>query len=215
MKLGQAEKDMDIELEDVTLKGTLCIPNRATGLVIFSHGSGSSRFSKRNRYVASVLENYGLATLLFDLLTIEEDRIYETRFNIELLTVRLVRVITYMRRNEMTSSLRIGLFGASTGAASALRAASLVKGEVDALVSRGGRVDMAKESLGDIQAPTLFIVGGNDEVVLQLNQQAYELLRCPKKLEVIPGASHLFEEVGALEEVARLTGRWFSKHISG
>lgn len=209
-----AEGLTEIELDEVSLQGNLIVPPKASGLVIFSHGSGSSRLSTRNQFVASVLRENHLATLLFDLLTEEEDRVYEARFNIDLLTERLVRVTEYLNDREDTSGLRKGLFGASTGAASALLAAAQLKDTVHAVVSRGGRVDMAREHLSQVEAPTLFIVGQKDDVVLQLNQQAYALMHCKKKLEIISGATHLFEEAGALEKVAHLSAEWFSKYLS-
>lgn len=202
-----------IELGEVTLPADLIIPENSVGLVIFSHGSGSSRLSKRNIFVAAQLQKKGLATLLFDLLTEEEDSDYSARFNIELLTKRLVEVIQWLNHEPWTAHLNKGFFGASTGAASALLAAAYLGDGIKAVVSRGGRVDMAGEKLGKVVAPTLFIVGGDDEVVLQLNEKAFVSLNCEKRLEVIPGASHLFEEPGKLEEVARLSAEWFSEYL--
>lgn len=213
MAILQKDNSIEIELEKVTLPGNLIIPQKATGLVIFSHGSGSSRLSKRNVFVASFLHKKGLGTLLFDLLTEEEDLVYETRFNIELLTQRLIEVTKQVDAYSKTSSLNKGFFGASTGAASALMAAADLKDEIKAVVSRGGRVDMAGEKLKEVMAPTLFIVGGDDEVVLQLNEKAYSHLACEKKLEIVPGASHLFEEPGTLEEVARMSANWFDTYL--
>lgn len=213
MGLLQKDRSVTIDLGDVSLQGDLIIPENATGLVVFSHGSGSSRLSKRNIFVASVLHKKGLGTLLFDLLTQEEDKVYETRFNIELLTTRLIAVTKQLDAHPKTSSLRKGFFGASTGAASALMAAAKLEGEIKAIVSRGGRVDMASEELAHVSAPTLLIVGGDDEVVLQLNEKAYTMLTCEKQLEIVPGATHLFEETGALEEVARLSSNWFRKYL--
>lgn len=213
MGLLQKDRSVTIELEDVSLPGDLIIPENARGLVIFSHGSGSSRLSKRNIFVASILHKKGLGSLLFDLLTEEEDLVYETRFNIELLTKRLVAVTKQLDVHPKTASLNKGFFGASTGAASALMAAAELKNTIKAIVSRGGRVDMAQEKLAEISAPTLFIVGGDDDVVLQLNERAYIMLTCEKQLEIVPGATHLFEEPGTLEEVARLSSNWFSKYL--
>ena len=213
MSLLQKDRSVTIKLEDVSLPGDLIIPENAKGLVIFSHGSGSSRLSKRNIFVASILHKKGLGSLLFDLLTEEEDLVYETRFNIELLTKRLVEVTKQLEVDPKTASLRKGFFGASTGAASALMAAAELKNTIKAIVSRGGRVDMAQERLAEITAPTLFIVGGDDDGVLQLNERAYTMLTCEKQLEIVPGATHLFEEPGTLEEVARLSSNWFSKYL--
>lgn len=213
--MNPLEKDSfkTIQLEDVSLQADLFIPENSVGLVIFSHGSGSSRLSKRNLFVAAVLQKKGMATLLFDLLTEEEDLDYSARFNIDLLTRRLIAVTRQLNRHPLTAHLEKGFFGASTGAASALMAAAELGKEIKAIVSRGGRVDMAAEKLQEISAPTLFIVGGDDEVVLQLNENAFTRLKCEKQLEIIPGASHLFEEPGTLEEVARLSAQWFSEHL--
>ena len=202
-----------IPANSVILEGVLDIPKDAQALVIFAHGSGSSRHSKRNKYVAHVLGEVGLGTLLFDLLTKEEDTIYENRFNIPLLAKRLSSVATWVREQPQTRSLRIGYFGASTGAAAALVAATEPGPEVSSIVSRGGRPDLAEKSLKHVKAPTLLIVGGNDDIVIQLNHQAYNSIKAEKDLRIIPGASHLFEEPGALEEVARLAAEWFKKYL--
>lgn len=183
------------------------IPKHAVGLVIFAHGSGSSRKSPRNRMVAEELNQAGHATLLFDLLTEEEDADYEMRFNIELLTQRLVEVAKYFEKEK----LKLGFFGASTGAAAALKAAAELGIKVTAVVSRGGRPDLAGSSLQKVTAPTLLIVGGEDTQVIQLNQQAYDELNCDKKMAIIEGASHLFEEPGTLVQAAHLAVKWFSK----
>ena len=195
------------------LEGVLDIPEGSRALVIFAHGSGSSRHSKRNKYVAQVLSGVGLGTLLFDLLTKEEDIIYENRFDIPLLAKRLSSVENWVRKQLRTKHLRIGYFGASTGAAAALIAAADPDSEVEAIVSRGGRPDLAEKSFQLVKAPTLLIVGGNDDVVIQLNQQAYNSIKAEKDLQIIPGASHLFEEPGTLEEVARLAAEWFKKYL--
>ncbi len=213
MESIQSNRSLKIQVDKVYLEADLLIPEMATGLVIFSHGSGSSRLSKRNRFVASQLHKKNLATLLFDLLTEEEDKVYGARFDIDLLADRLINVTRQMIQNPDTSFLPKGYFGASTGAASALMAAKDLGEEIKAVVSRGGRVDMAMEKLPQILAPTLFIVGEDDEVVVQLNEKAFTALRCQKELEIIPGASHLFEEPGTLEEVARLSADWFSKYL--
>lgn len=204
---------VNIRLDGLILKGNLSIPNNAIGLVIFSHGSGSSRLSPRNNYVAEVLQKKGLATLLFDLLTEEEDSIYENRFNIDLLTMRLIDVTQWIKMQEETIDLPIGYFGASTGAASALRAAAFYGKNIKAVVSRGGRPDMALKDLHKVTAPTLLIVGGWDDVVIGLNEKAYEKLSCERKLEIIPKATHLFEEPGKLKEVADLSASWFATYL--
>lgn len=203
-----------MQLDGIILQGDLAVPKNAMGMVIFSHGSGSSRLSPRNSYVAKVIQKKGLATLLFDLLTEDEDRIYPNRFNIDLLTMRLIDVTQFIQQRKETENLPIGYFGASTGAASALRAAAHFENDIKALVSRGGRPDLALNDLYKVTAPTLLIVGGRDGVVIELNQQAYEKLQCKKKLEIVPEATHLFEEPGKLEEVARLSADWFATHLS-
>jgi len=197
-----------IDLADARLEGDLTLPGEAPGLVIFAHGSGSSRLSPRNRRVAHTLNEHGLGTLLFDLLTEEEDTDYATRFDIELLTRRLAAVVHWIRA-ERFGHRAIGLFGSSTGSAAALRAAATLGPIVHAVVSRGGRPDLAGEALPAVYAPTLLIVGGSDYGVIELNRQAYAALRCEKRLAIVPGATHLFEEPGALDEVARLAGEWF------
>ncbi|MHB9106593.1 MAG: dienelactone hydrolase family protein [Armatimonadota bacterium] len=197
----------------MVLPGTLGIPPGARGVVLFSHGSGSSRLSPRNTFVASVLRAGGIGTLLFDLLTPEEDQIYETRFDIDLLTERLMLVTGWLRGQQAARELNIGYFGASTGSASALRAAAELGPMVRAVVSRGGRPDLAMESLSRVQAAVLLIVGGSDTVVIGMNQEAFTHITAPKQLEIIPGATHLFEEPGALEEVARLATQWFQQHL--
>ncbi|MBC8757639.1 dienelactone hydrolase family protein [Kordia sp. YSTF-M3] len=207
-------KSITIGLKDVALLGELCIPKNALGLIIFSHGSGSSRLSPRNNYVAKILQKKGLATLLFDLLTEEEDAIYENRFNIELLTNRLIEVTKWVQEQKETDTLPIGYFGASTGAASALRAAVTLKGVVAVVVSRGGRPDLAMEFLEQVSTPTLLIVGGDDTIVIQLNKQAYQKLQCERSLEIIPNATHLFEEKGKLETVAISAAKWFAEKIN-
>jgi pimeloyl-ACP methyl ester carboxylesterase len=204
--------EIDLPFGEFNLKGNLTIPKEAIGLAIFSHGSGSSRFSKRNNYVARILNQKNIATLLTDLLTEEEDTIYENRFDIDLLTDRLVEVTNYVSKLPNLNTLPIGYFGASTGAASALKAAARLKDKIKAVVSRGGRPDLALADLKLIQAPTLLIVGSLDEVVINLNEHAFKLLNCYKKLAIIDGASHLFEEHGKLEEVASLASKWFLKH---
>ncbi len=208
-----------ITFQDLSLPGLLTVPEHAKGLVVFAHGSGSSRFSRRNRFVAEMLNVEGIATLLFDLLTPEEEEIdqstSEFRFDIDLLTDRLTRVIDWLSRNTATAALPIGLFGASTGAAAALGAAAARADVVAAVVSRGGRPDLARAHLADVRAPTLLIVGGEDTVVIELNQQAAKNLPVEHRLEIVPGATHLFEESGKLEQVANLASGWFLHHFSG
>jgi dienelactone hydrolase len=198
----------------ITMEGNLVIPPDARTAAIFAHGSGSSRHSPRNRFVASVLQEAGIGTLLFDLLTREEDTVYENRFNIELLTDRLKAATRWFREQPQTSGFTIGYFGASTGTASALRAAADLGPAIGAVVSRGGRPDMAEQALLKVKAPVLLIVGGSDPVVLDLNRRAYGMIRADKHLEIIPHATHLFEEPGALEEVSRLAADWFTRHLT-
>jgi putative phosphoribosyl transferase len=216
---------------DATIEGMLEIPERASGLVLFAHGSGSSRHSPRNNYVAGVLRQSGIGTLLMDLLTPEEDRDYAQRFDIGLLTQRLLAAANWVDAQESTRDLPLGFFGASTGAAAALEAAALLGGNTKALkdsgslraearaepyavVSRGGRPDLAsRQALMSVTAPILLLVGGEDGIVIDLNRQAYAQLRCEKKLLIIPGATHLFEEPGTLEQVASLAADWFRNQL--
>lgn len=224
LDLAQAQT-VHIQEGEVSLAGDLAIPmGGAAGLVIFSHGSGSSRLSPRNRWVAEALNKAGLATLLFDLLTPEEHELDEQtrhlRFDIELLARRLVRAVDWVKQQQDLQNLRIGLFGASTGAAAALIAAAERATVISAVVSRGGRPDLAGEALSRVVAPVLLIVGGNDKPVLELNQEAFQALQASQplqteyRIEVVPEATHLFEESGKLEEVARLAGEWFQQHLS-
>jgi putative phosphoribosyl transferase len=204
---------------DAALAGNLAVPESASGIVLFVHGSGSSRLSPRNRFVARTLNDAGLATLLFDLLTPDEeafDRITRRlRFDIGLLADRLGLATEWTAGQAALRKLRIGFFGASTGGGAALVAAAARPGMVGAVVSRGGRPDLAGPALPEVKAPTLLIVGGNDDPVVELNREAMAKMRCPVKLELIPGATHLFEEPGALEAVARLASDWFTKHLTG
>lgn len=206
-----------IALEDVILHGDLLVPKNALGVAIFVHGSGSSRFSPRNKFVATELNKAGLATLLLDLLTEHEQRIdsetMQYRFDIPLLSARTTLAVSWALRQAELSCLPVGLFGASTGAAAALISAVSLKENIAAVVSRGGRPDLAKEHLARVQCPTLLIVGGEDETVLQLNRDALAVLQCPGKLYIVPGATHLFEEPGALEEVATVASGWFVEHM--
>ncbi|MGH8526140.1 MAG: dienelactone hydrolase family protein [Gammaproteobacteria bacterium] len=212
-----AESDVSISTdENVVLQGSLTLPPNAHGMILFAHGSGSSRHSPRNRYVAGMLQNDGFGTLLMDLLTYEEEeselRTRHLRFNIPLLARRLSAAATWVSNAERTSGLAIGYFGASTGAAAALLAASGSRAPICAVVSRGGRPDLAGDHLPLVRSPTLLIVGGDDGPVIGLNREALGLLRCEKRLEIIPGATHLFEEPGALESVAHLASDWFLNH---
>lgn len=209
--------EVEVQAGDVTLAGNLGVPDAERGLVIFAHGSGSSRFSPRNRYVAGVLQDAGLGTLLFDLLTEEEEsvdlRTREYRFDIELLTQRLVASVEWAADDQRTRDLRIGCFGSSTGAAAALGAAGRRPDLVSAAVSRGGRVDLAPVPFHEVRAPTLLIVGELDAPVLEMNRDVLRQLPGQKKLEVVPGATHLFEEEGKLELVAELARDWFLEHL--
>ncbi len=208
------EKLVEIPVESAVLRGDLVIPPVITSLVIFAHGSGSSRFSPRNRFVASELHKGTIGTLLFDLLMPEEDTDYEMRFNIELLTRRLEAVTLWARAQSDLSALPIGYFGASTGAAAALGAAADMVDWIKAVVSRGGRPDLTTRDLGRVKAPTLLIAGGLDEVVIDLNKRAFSELKVEKELHIVPGATHLFEEPGALEEVARVATNWLKLHLT-
>lgn len=200
--------------QNVILKGNLCIPLGCHSIVIFAHGSGSSRFSIRNKFVAEWLQKEQIATLLIDLLTEKEDAVYANRFNIDLLTGRLVAVTNYILDLPSTASFTIGYFGASTGAASALRAATRLQEVISAVVSRGGRPDLAAGTLGKVKAPTLLIVGSLDQDVIELNRKALAVLPNEKKLVIVEGASHLFEEAGKLKEVAELATRWFIQYLN-
>jgi len=206
-----------IPLEEIALFGDLHLVPDSIGIVIFVHGSGSSRFSPRNRHVAEQLNKHGLATLLLDLLTSEEQQIdsetMQYRFDIPWLAERTQAVLQWVRSQSELRQLPVGLFGASTGAAAALMTAAAFPAQVRAVVSRGGRPDLAQEALDGVQAPTLFIVGGHDHVVLDLNRKAMQEMNCIKSLKVIPGATHLFEEPGAIEEVASAASDWFAKYM--
>src|SRR4051812_36631996 len=209
--------DVQIDAAGVRLEGTLEIPAHALGLVLFAHGSGSGRYSSRNRHVARLLQRAGLGTLLFDLLTRQEERIddrtAELRFDIPFLAARLEIATRWAIEDNRTAPLRIGYFGASTGAAAALIAATTPDLDLGAIVSRGGRPDLAGDALEKVRAPTLLIVGGADEPVIPLNEQAYTRLPGVKRLEIVPDATHLFEEPGALDTVAELAARWFAEYL--
>jgi putative phosphoribosyl transferase len=212
------ERPVHVLAGPVTLEGNLSLPKGARGVVLFAHGSGSSRHSPRNRRVAGLLNEAKLATLLVDLLTPSEEAIdlqtAQLRFDIPLLAKRLVGATDWLARHPDTRALRFGYFGASTGAAAALVAAAERPQQIDAVVSRGGRPDLAGPALERVRAPTLLIVGGNDFPVIEMNQVALTRLRCEKRLVIVPGATHLFEEPGALLEVARLAREWFDRHLT-
>lgn len=212
------EQALTIPGKDFKLEGNLHLPKNTTSIVLFVHGSGSSRFSSRNQQVARVLQEAKISTLLFDLLTAEEEKIdlqtRELRFNIDLLTSRLLGVSDWIKQNPLTEKLALGYFGASTGGAAAIAAAAQRPQEVKAVVSRGGRPDLARTALAKIQVPTLLIVGGNDPVVIDLNKQAMTSMQNIHKLEIVPKATHLFEETGALEIVAQLAKEWFLSYLT-
>jgi putative phosphoribosyl transferase len=209
--------DVQIRAGSALLHGELKVPEGAIGIVLFAHGSGSSRHSPRNQYVAGVIRDAGVGTLLFDLLTPQEEAIdnytREFRFDINLLARRLVAATKWLAGEDDTSHLHPGYFGASTGGAAALVAAAEMGGQIGAVVSRGGRPDLAGAALTHVKAPTLLIVGGLDGPVIRMNEDAYAQLRCVKELKIVPGATHLFEESGKLEEVADLAAKWFLKHL--
>ena len=210
-------REVHISAGSVMLNGELNVPEGASGIVLFAHGSGSSRYSPRNQYVARVIRDAGVGTLLFDLLTREEEAIdlqtRHLRFDISLLAKRLVNATNWLAAEGETSHLRPGYFGSSTGGGAALVAAAALGEKVGAVVSRGGRPDLAGEALPLVKAPTLLIVGGRDVPVIRMNQEAYAQLSCKKELKIVPGATHLFEESGTLEEVARLAAGWFLEHL--
>lgn len=203
-----------IPADNIHIEGMLELPNNAQGIVLFAHGSGSSRHSPRNNYVARILHSGGMGTLLMDLLTPEEDMDDETRFDIPLLTRRLLASTDWLQTQHRLNQLPIGYFGASTGAAAALHAAVAPGNEISAVVSRGGRPDMAgADALSRVNAPTLLLIGGLDDIVIELNQEAFSHMHCTKHISIIPGASHLFEEPGTLEKVAKLASDWFKHYL--
>ena len=216
-KAARKENGVRIPVDEATIEGNLMVPSGAKGVVLFAHGSGSGRFSPRNQYVAKALNNAGIATFLIDLLTKEEEEVdvytAQFRFDIDLLAHRLVGATEWLKTNPATRKLALGYFGASTGAAAALIAAAKLPKDIKAVVSRGGRPDLALDYIPKVKAPTLFIVGGNDSVVIDLNKKAMKSFSAEKKLEIVSGASHLFEEPGKLEEVAKLASSWFSKYL--
>ena len=217
--MNVTSRSVEIPAAGVVLEGDIAVPEAARGVVIFVHGSGSSRHSPRNRYVAGELEKAGLATVLTDLLTPSEERIdartAQYRFDIGLLAARVIALTDWVAEHEPTANLGVGLFGASTGAAAALIGAAARPERVEAVVSRGGRPDLAGHFLALVRQPTLLIVGARDDVVIELNRRAMESLAGEVRLEIVPGATHLFEEPGALEQVARLTRDWFVQHLHG
>jgi len=203
-----------LESGPIHVEGMLDIPENPEGIVLFAHGSGSSRLSPRNNFVAGVLRKAGLGTLLMDLLTAKEDQDYQHRFDIQLLAKRLNDAINWIRHHDETGNARIGLFGASTGAAAALQVAAARGAEIAAVVSRGGRPDLAgRQMLEKVVSPTLLIVGGSDDVVIELNRSALAELHCERRMDIIPGATHLFEEPGKLEAVAEIARDWFVQHL--
>jgi pimeloyl-ACP methyl ester carboxylesterase len=210
---AEIEKHVHIPVGSVSLGARLTVPVHADSLVMFAHGSGSSRFSPRNNFVADVLAAHGFAVLLMDLLTPGEDLSHKNRFNIELLATRLISARHWLDEQDLLHDFSIGMFGASTGAAGALRVAARLGNEIKAVVCRGGRPDLAGEDLIRVHAPTLLIVGANDPATLELNQGALEKLTSIKRLEIVPGATHLFEEPNALEQVAYLANAWFKKYL--
>lgn len=218
MASNMYEKLVNIKIGKIVLEGNLAVPKSSEGIVLFAHGSGSSRHSPRNQYVAGVLQEAGLSTLLIDLLTVAEERVdaytMHLRFDIGLLAQRLAGATDWLVNNHETGHLNIGYFGASTGAAAALVAATKHLDVVKAIVSRGGRPDLAGSSLPDVKAPTLLIVGGDDTPVIDLNEQAREQMQTECKIAIVPGATHLFEEPGKLEQVAKLATDWFAKYLT-
>lgn len=214
MNITDTYKEIEIQIDSFSLKGNLRLADNSKGIILFSHGSGSSRLSTRNNYVAHLLFEQGFSSLLFDLLTEQEDLTYENQFNIELLTKRLLKVAKWISKYDETKHFPIGYFGSSTGAASALSAATQLDKRVKAIVSRGGRPDLAMKTLFKIKIPTLLLVGGNDHMVIELNKKAQAEISGICKLKIIEGASHLFSEPGKLEIVAKHTSDWFDKYLN-
>jgi len=212
--MAKIEKEISIPIYEISLTGELFIPEGAKGIFVFAHGSGSSRHSSRNKYVAKVLQDEGFATLLFDLLTVKEDEDYNTRFDIDLLTDRLIKVTDWLKSDSEAGDLNIGYFGASTGAAATLNAAAILgNSTIAAVVSRGGRPDLAEINLPEVESPTMLIVGGLDTQVIDLNEKAFSMISALKEIVIVPEASHLFEEPGKLKEVASLAIQWFNKYL--
>ncbi|HZU28759.1 MAG TPA: alpha/beta family hydrolase [Bryobacteraceae bacterium] len=215
--MASGPEPIPVAIPPTGLEGDLTIPPQARGVVLFAHGSGSSRFSPRNRYVAAMLQQAGLATLLIDLLTAAEEEVddvtRELRFDIGMLAGRLIEAAEWLSSHPATGRLDIGCFGASTGGGAALVAAAERPEFIRAVVSRGGRPDLAREALSAVQAPTLLIVGARDTPVIEMNRVAFEQLQCVKRMDIVPGATHLFEEPGKLDDVARLARDWFVRHL--
>lgn len=214
LTLSSEQTTKEVRIGALALPGLLKLPDDPVGIVVFAHGSGSSRHSLRNQFVAQVLRSYGLGTLLMDLLSEQEADDRHKVFDIALLSGRVIDALKWLKTHNRLEHLPLGLFGASTGAAAALVAAALSPTQVGAVVSRGGRPDLAGDYLAAVQAPTLLIVGSLDRDVLELNRAALDTLSCPKKLDVVPGATHLFEEAGSLDVAASLAGHWFERHLS-
>lgn len=208
----KTENIVSISINRQNIEASLNLPENSNGIVVFAHGSGSSRFSPRNNFVANVIQKKKIATLLADLLTQEEDQYYDNRFDIDLLSQRLISIVEWIKKDKNLNQLSIGFFGASTGAAAALDANAMLRKNIKAIVSRGGRPDLSVH-LREATAPVLLIVGGNDFPVLKLNKDAFEKINTIKSLKIIPGATHLFEEPGALEQVAELAASWFEKYL--
>lgn len=208
------EQPVTVSGEAISLSGFLEVPSQSKGIVLFAHGSGSGRFSPRNRFVAQHLQQGGIGTLLIDLLTGEEEEDRRNVFDIDLLADRVLMASAWLRQHTRTNRLPLGYFGASTGAGAALQAAARASFRIGAIVSRGGRPDLAERFLPQVTAPTLLLIGGEDQPVIEMNRHAYRLLRCSKQLTIIPGASHLFEEPGTLEQVAEQALKWFQQHLA-
>lgn len=209
----EIKKTLNTQVDSVLLEGELTVPQNASGLVLFVHGSGSSRFSPRNNYVAKILQENNMATFLFDLLTKTEDLDYDYRFNTDLLSQRLIKITDSIKENDATKDLKIGYFAASTGAAAAIKAAVKERGDISAIVSRGGRVDLAEDELSQINTPIMLLVGEKDDFILDVNKDALKKIKFTKTLSVIPNATHLFEEPDALDEVAQESAQWFSTYL--
>ena len=214
MSSQQKEQPVTVSSEAISLSGFLGVPAQSKGIVLFAHGSGSGRLSPRNRFVAQHLQQGGIGTLLIDLLTREEEEDRRNVFDIDLLADRVLMASAWLRQHTGTNRLPLGYFGASTGAGAALQAAARASFRIGAIVSRGGRPDLAERFLPEVSAPTLLLVGGEDQPVIEMNRHAYRLLRCSKQLTIIPGATHLFEEPGTLEQVAEQALKWFQQHLA-
>lgn len=214
MSSQQKEQPVTVSSEAISLSGFLGVPAQSKGIVLFAHGSGSGRLSPRNRFVAQHLQQGGIGTLLIDLLTREEEEDRRNVFDIDLLADRVLMASAWLREHTGTNRLPLGYFGASTGAGAALQAAARASFRIGAIVSRGGRPDLAERFLPQVTAPTLLLIGGEDQPVIEMNRHAYRLLRCSKQLTIIPGATHLFEEPGTLEQVAEHALKWFQQHLA-